>query len=698
MKMQNKIISEFQLSDMIVRYTLSSQNTAGFEMYPANQKSRLAEDKEYEIESLIQVMIGGDDFPGGFSNGHTLRNAQSCCHLKYQEQRVQESGELLEITTLLQTEDGQKAEHILAYQKGREGFTVKTRYGNESEREITLEMLSSFSIGGITPFEAGDAPDTLLVHRLRSKWSAEGRLETQTAEELQLEPSWAKHGAESEKFGQLGSLPVRKYFPFVAVEDQKQQVIWAVQVGCPSSWQMEVYRKDDGLCISGGLPDFDFGHWSRNLAPGEWFETPTAYLTVYQGNLDDTCQRLTRMQDEKSESWSAGNLPLVFNEYCTTWGMPSHENISKILDVLKGRGIEYFVIDAGWYADPVKGWQSNMGDWQVYEELFPYGLQATVDMIKSQGMIPGIWFELETCGRDARAFHYEDHLLKRNGKVITVASRRFWDMRDPWTVDYLTERVIGLLNRFGFGYIKIDYNETIGIGCDGAKSLGEGLRQNMQAAQEFFRKIKREVPGIVIEVCASGGHRLEPSYLNIGDVASFSDAHEEREIPVIAANLHRAMLPKKSQIWSVLRKTDSSCRIAYSMAAACLGMMCLSGEIYDLSKEQWALVDAGISFYKSVRHIICNGVSRFYGPRLSGYRHLKGWQGVLRFSEDGQEALLVIHSFARSQKEIIQIPVGEAYGIAGIFTSGKKAVSVENAVVSVEMDLDFDAIAIHFKK
>ena len=134
MKMQNKIISEFQLSDMIVRYTLSSQNTAGFEMYPANQKSRLAEDKEYEIESLIQVMIGGDDFPGGFSNGHTLRNSQSCCHLKYQEQRVQESGELLEITTLLQTEDGQKAEHILAYQKGREGFTVKTRYGNEAER------------------------------------------------------------------------------------------------------------------------------------------------------------------------------------------------------------------------------------------------------------------------------------------------------------------------------------------------------------------------------------------------------------------------------------------------------------------------------------------------------------------------------------------------------------------------------------
>ena len=232
-------------------------------------------------------------------------------------------------------------------------------------------------------------------------------------------------------------------------------------------------------------------------------------------------------------------LPVIFNEFCTTWGKPSDENISRILTALGSRPFQYFVIDAGWYADPVKGWESNMGDWEVSQELFPQGLKATVDKIKDAGFIPGIWFEMEICGKDSKAFWFEDHLLKRNGKVITAGGRRFWDMRDPWTQDYLSQKVIGFLEYYGFGYLKADYNESIGIGCDGAESLGEGLRQNMQAAQDFFRKIRDRLPGLVIEVCASGGHRMEPSMIELCDMVSFSDAHEEKEIPVIAANVHR---------------------------------------------------------------------------------------------------------------------------------------------------------------
>jgi alpha-galactosidase len=50
----------------------------------------------------------------------------------------------------------------------------------------------------------------------------------------------------------------------------------------------------------------------------------------------------------------------------------------------------------------------------------------------------------------------------------------------------------------------------------------------------------------VIENCASGGHRLEPSFMGLTSMASFSDAHETRDIPVIAANLHRLIQPRQS--------------------------------------------------------------------------------------------------------------------------------------------------------
>ena len=119
--------------------------------------------------------------------------------------------------------------------------------------------------------------------------------------------------------------------------------------------------------------------------------------------------------------------------------------------------------------------------------------------------------------------------------------------------------------------MKIDYNETIGAGCDGAESLGEGLRRNMAASKAFIEKVKREVPGIVLENCASGGHRLEPGLMSQMSMASFSDAHECEEIPVIAANLHWVIHPAQSQIWAVIREKDSLQRIAYSVANTFLG-------------------------------------------------------------------------------------------------------------------------------
>lgn len=51
-----------------------------------------------------------------------------------------------------------------------------------------------------------------------------------------------------------------------------------------------------------------------------------------------------------------------------------------------------------------------------------------------------------------------------------------------------------------------------------------------------MRKVKEEIPGIILENCASGGHKLEPLMMSECSMASFSDAHECEEIPVIAAS------------------------------------------------------------------------------------------------------------------------------------------------------------------
>ncbi|QNU68202.1 alpha-galactosidase [Ruminiclostridium herbifermentans] len=694
----HKVLSEYVLSDMIVRYLVNEDGNVGFETIPASLKDKITTSKKYNIDPLVQIFIRGDDFSGGFANGHTMRNGQQANSLQYQSQKVENIKESQVITTILKSKSGYVVKHILTYHNGLNAFEVKTVFANKSDKNICLEMLSSFSIGGLTPFIEGEASESMNIHRIRSCWSNEGRVITESVEDLQLEPSWSGHGVRTEKFGQIGSMPVRKFFPFLAVEDTVTGVVWAAQLACASSWQMELYRKDDSLCISGGLADYDFGHWMKVVEPETEFETPTAYITVGIGNIDNVSQRLLSIQKNNINKLNKFyRLPVLFNEFCTTWGNPSHDNIKKIVDIIKGKGVDYFVIDSGWFADEKYGWDGTHGDWIVSSEVFPYGLEETVRIIREAGMIPGIWFEFENCGYLSKSYKNEKHLLTRNGNVITSGLRRFWDMTDPWVIDYLSEKVISMLKKYGFKYLKVDYNETIGIGCDGYESLGEGLRQRILASQEFFRRIRREIPDIIIENCSSGGHRLEPSMMKLCEMASFSDAHECDEIPIIAANLHRVINPCQSQIWAVLRKKDSKRRIVYSIINTFLGVMCLSGDVYDLDEEQWKLIERGISFYNSISNIILNGTTYFFGSKLKSYRNPKGWMGILRKSEDEREAIALIYTFNGEFTDMLEIPVGSNYEINYIYCANENDVLLTNGKLFVKMKEEFEAVAVHLK-
>ena len=510
----------------------------GMTLIPAAMKEQVKE-ANHALEPLVQIHARGDHLPNGYGNGSTLATASATEALRFVSQRKEGD----RVITELADEAGRTVFHTLRREKGTEAFRVSVRFENRTGKPVTLDLLSSLNFGGITPFAEGDAPGRLLLHRARSAWSAEGRLTTESVEEAMLERSWTGHALRIVKFGQVGSMPVRGWFPFAAIEDTESHVTWAMQLACPSSWQMEIRRKDDRLSMMASLPDEDFGQWAKTLAPGESFETPEAYVTAGQGGVDQVSQRLLTVHRRNMPRPEA-DLPVLFNEYCTTWGDPSHGNLKKIAECLEGHGTDFLVIDAGWYRREGAGWSDCGGDWIPEEKtMFPEGLKATADMIRFRGMIPGLWFEPETCARDSEIFRKEEMLLTRRGTVIDTDNRRFLDLRKAEVQAYLDERVAGLLKKCGFGYIKIDYNDCIGTGCDDPDSLGEGLRQNMQGTLRFFRRLREEIPDLWIENCASGGHRLEPSLMGVSDMASFSDAHECPEIPIIAAHLHRLILP-----------------------------------------------------------------------------------------------------------------------------------------------------------
>lgn len=661
--MHPEVLQEYKLGDMVAKYLIDRDSMqVGFQLLPEKVSQENIITDNCFMESLIQYKLTGDIYNEAYAGGCSMRNSESVRKLKFSEQTDESIGEQLQVNTIMMDEDGHRLIHHLVWLKNMPYVRISCTFENQSKRDCCLEMFESFSLGGLSPYMQGDGNGTLWLHRVRSVWSQEGRHETIPVEDLQLEPAWDPHAVRCERFGQAGSMPVNRFFPFAAIEDRKNHVFWGAQIAHPASWQMEVYRKDNGLALSGGLADRELGHWMKNVEPGKNFTTPEAIVsTAHTDSFDIFTGRLTTaglVEGFLKAPESEQDLPIVFNEYCTTWGNPSHENICEIVDAIKGKGFKYFVIDCGWYKENGIPWDIGMGDYEVSKELFPGGMEKTVQVIKDAGMIPGIWFEIENVGSASRAYHLTEHLLHKDNVVLTTYFRRFWDMQDPWVDEYLTDKVIGTLKKYGFGYMKIDYNETIGIGCDGAESPGEALRKNMEATVLFIEKVKEEVPGIVLENCASGGHRLEPKMMSVMSMASFSDAHECEEIPIIAANLHRVIHPTQSQIWAVIRQDDSLKRIAYSISNTFLGRMCISGDVTQLAPEKWNLIKQGISFYGKIKDIIKEGQSYRYGPKIKSARHPEGWQALLRVGKNKQ-AYVVIHVFDGKLPEVIEIELPE---------------------------------------
>ena len=301
------------------------KTTVGFTAYPAAWK--LKEGVELFCDSLIQAAFTGDEGLIDYTQGVTMRNREGSL-VKVESQAADEKG----VTTLLSDERGNLYTHVLTYSEKTGVFTSYVVYENASEEERTLEMLASLSLSGIIAPSMGSISTVgLRLHRMTSAWSRECRLKTDEFSHLGLDMSWGRYGVKVEKWGQVGSMPNRGYFPFAAIEEQDADITWGVMQEAPYSWQMEVYEEKESCSLTSGMGDYEFAHWRKAIPAGGTFTTPKAFFTVKAGGVDAVCNALVHEQDARLQvPASEEEMPVLFNEYCTTWGVPSEENIRAI--------------------------------------------------------------------------------------------------------------------------------------------------------------------------------------------------------------------------------------------------------------------------------------------------------------------------------------------------------------------------------
>ena len=221
----------------------------------------------------------------------------------------------------------------------------------------------------------------------------------------------------------------------------------------------------------------------------------------------------------------------------------------------------------------------------------------------------GLWIEPEIVGCKCNKmlkFYDDDCFLRRNGEKVLVFNRYFLDYRNKKVVDYMTETVRRMVEDYGAEYIKMDFNQDMGVGTElDASSFGEGLEKCAESFLLWLEKMKKRFPHVVFEGCASGGLRMDYRSLSIFSLMSTSDQIQYDKYPYIAGNILSAVIPEQAAVWSYPvgeceKEQITDRQIIVNMINSFLGRMHLASHLEYMTHSQLELVREGVEYYNKL--------------------------------------------------------------------------------------------------
>lgn len=214
----------------------------------------------------------------------------------------------------------------------------------------------------------------------------------------------------------------------------------------------QVHRIDDDTVEITGKTEFTVGQsvmesLSTEVTYALWAETPLNAMQAYASHIPD----LKHVADP-IVGWNS------WDYYFTTVSSQAvRENLEFIKNdpILNGK-IQAIVVD--------DGWETCVGEWYA-NHRFPEGLSYLAELIKSYGMIPGIW----TNGAQTESLcepalrHPEYYIPDEFGIPFTVDGKQVLDPTHPAAQTFILDTYTRLYQA-GFRIFKVDFISTIANG------------------------------------------------------------------------------------------------------------------------------------------------------------------------------------------------------------------------------------------
>jgi alpha-galactosidase len=569
---------------------------------------------------LVDVVLAGE---GKAWSGGRYCESEAGGRLRYRSHEQRPAAKWHELRIGLQDPvTGLRAEACYDILAGQGALRAWVRLTNEGGRPVTVESVTSF-LAGTLPI------DELDVQWAENDWLAESRWQRRDLRDALPDLNRRAHGADPRgRFGltSLGTWSTGSYLAMGALVSRSTGHAWAWQIEHNGAWHWQV-----GECTRrhfaerpgpGGrhapkgspagaylaiLGPTDAEHHCRiTLNPGDTFTTIPAAVAVSDAGFEGAIAALTKERRAiRRPHQDHQNLPVVFNDYMNTlMGNPTTERLRPLIAAAAQAGAEYFVIDAGWYAEMDQGWWDTVGEWKPAASRFPGGITEVLDQIRAAGMVPGLWLEPEVVGVNSPVVRRLpiEAFLRRGDRPVAEHGRYHLDLRHPAAVKHVDEVIDFVVGDLGCGYLKLDYNIAVAPGPDTPNlSPGAALLAVNRAHLDWLDAVLDRHPDLVIENCASGGMRTDHALLARLQIQSTSDQQDHLRYPPIAAAAAAAMPPEQAGIWAVPQPSFTAGQIALAMCGALLGRVHLSGHLDQMTPDQRALVAEAVRVYKTIR-------------------------------------------------------------------------------------------------
>ncbi|HET6181043.1 MAG TPA: glycoside hydrolase family 36 protein [Candidatus Sulfotelmatobacter sp.] len=472
----------------------------------------------------------------------------------------------------------------------------------------------------------------------------------------------------SSTYGDLRDDEPREIIPWSLV--QRKDTVrsgWYAGIEFSGRTRISLAREKDSLQGGAGLNP-DPAPFRTRLLPGEIFETPIVFLGGFRGGPDgagNVLRRWVRAVLGNPQTWKNPNYPLVVNN---SWGggMDINEEIARrMIRDSADMGVDMFHVDAGWFR--------SVGDWYPNPQKFPHGLAVIADDAHKHGLKFGLWVDWTQAGlstepgalnaRDPKVHDWMVTDLPADWKPepfkgqtidLGVPEAKQWAQREVERI--VTDYHLDMLEHDGYlvahGCDRTDHphaapdplNKCIykswgSYWVDSSNSTDVSYHA-VRAYYDIYSTLRRNHPGLLLEMCNDGGRMVDFGSAAHGDYFSITDTYDplsnRRAFYDTSHVLPAAMLESYVEKWPTARIEN----FRYMLRSGMMGWLTIMTDTTAWSTEQHTEARKEVDLYKrELRPLIRDASLYHISPRPDGIH----WDGVQYWDPDRQRG--VVYAF-----------------------------------------------------